>query len=738
MTFLNPFVLFGLAAAAIPIILHLLNIRKLRTIEFSTLTFLKELQKSTMRKVKLRQWMLLILRTLLILLVVLAFSRPALKGSLAGLGTHAKTTMVIILDDTYSMSLHNEGGIFLKQAQANAFRLIDMMKEGDDALFLRLSDVPQATIAEPTHDIRRLREAVTQTTATYKQRTIEDALRLTARLLRQSKNFNKEIYVLTDMQKSTVMHYAMQTPDEHGHLFDSNVKLFVLPLTDKKFDNVGIDRVTIPSTLFQIGKPFTVEATVHNYSSANVANELASVYLDGARVMQKSISLSAGTSTAASFAISPQRNGFIAGHVELEDDEFEADNKRYFSVYVPPQINVLLVSSHAQSSHYINLALNVSTMGNKNATIVLHEITPAQLTTDAVAQSDVVILFDVNELSSLQAGQLAEFVSNRGGGILFFPGSAMNLQNYNTTILPAFGLPQMLPLKMPPYGTPHSGTIPDRNSFLSFDKIDFDHPIFKGMFEENKSLVRQKQTIASPRIYTSIHFASTSNLQAIITLADGSPFVWEKKLGAGRVVGFSVGANTTWSDFPVKGIFIPLLYQSLLYAGSSENFLSNKNEALAGEPIDVPASQFRRRTANAGVVQSVSMIAPDKNEFLLQPSMRSATSTRGSIVFTIEQTALPGIYTLREGRDTLGMIPVNIDPLESDGERATKENVFSMAERYGISETSVAFIGNSAAIESAVLQTRYGVELWKYLLIAALIVAVIEMIVAREGKRAVV
>ena len=59
MTFLNPFVLFGLAAAAIPILIHLFNIRKLRTIEFSTLTFLKELNKNKIRRIKIRQWLLL-------------------------------------------------------------------------------------------------------------------------------------------------------------------------------------------------------------------------------------------------------------------------------------------------------------------------------------------------------------------------------------------------------------------------------------------------------------------------------------------------------------------------------------------------------------------------------------------------------------------------------------------------------------------------------------------------------
>ena len=81
MTFLNPFVLFGLAAAAIPILLHLLNLRKLKTIDFSTLRFLKELQKTSIRKLKAQQIILLILRTLIVIFSVLAFSRPTIKST---------------------------------------------------------------------------------------------------------------------------------------------------------------------------------------------------------------------------------------------------------------------------------------------------------------------------------------------------------------------------------------------------------------------------------------------------------------------------------------------------------------------------------------------------------------------------------------------------------------------------------------------------------------------------------
>lgn len=117
MVFLNPAVLFGLLAASIPVVIHLLNLRKLKKIEFSTLAFLKELQKTKIRKIKLKQWILLALRILIILLLVAAFARPTIKSfSIGGTASAAKTSAVIILDDTYSMSVVTDGGSYFNRA----------------------------------------------------------------------------------------------------------------------------------------------------------------------------------------------------------------------------------------------------------------------------------------------------------------------------------------------------------------------------------------------------------------------------------------------------------------------------------------------------------------------------------------------------------------------------------------------------------------------------------------------
>ncbi|HKI78731.1 MAG TPA: BatA domain-containing protein, partial [Ignavibacteriaceae bacterium] len=134
MIFLNPAILFGLFAASIPVLIHMLNLRKLKRIDFSTLAFLKELQKNKIRKIKFKQWLLLALRILIILFIVLAFARPTIKGiAIGGTTSAAKTTAVFILDNTFSMSVVDSKGSYFNQAKETIQQLLKELQEGDDA-----------------------------------------------------------------------------------------------------------------------------------------------------------------------------------------------------------------------------------------------------------------------------------------------------------------------------------------------------------------------------------------------------------------------------------------------------------------------------------------------------------------------------------------------------------------------------------------------------------------------------
>lgn len=270
MTFLNPLVLISLAAASIPLILHLLNLRKPRTIEFSTLAFLKELQQSSIRRLKLRQIFLLILRTALIVFIVLAFARPVLRGSIVGtIASHAHTSVVLILDNTFSMFAADERGERFKQAKELSLQLIQMLKEGDEGSVLRLSDLPLPTMEIMTHDGSELQKIIDESRLILVSGSLDDGLRLAAKMFARSHNANKEVYVISDMQQTL---FRSQHPTEH--LFSQETKFFLVQCGKREIDNTTLDSVAISSRVFEQGRPVTLTARVRNYGSAPLHENL--------------------------------------------------------------------------------------------------------------------------------------------------------------------------------------------------------------------------------------------------------------------------------------------------------------------------------------------------------------------------------------------------------------------------------------------------------------------------------
>src|SRR5438552_10339834 len=161
MTFLNPLYLIGLAASALPVLFHLFARRRSRRVEFSSLRFLQKLEKTSMRAVKIRQILLLIIRTLLITAVVLAFARPALRGYLGGVfgSSHANTSMVFLIDNSASMSRSDERGELLKQVREAASAITQVFSEGDDATVIPLASIERGKIYRPVHGRRDVMEA---------------------------------------------------------------------------------------------------------------------------------------------------------------------------------------------------------------------------------------------------------------------------------------------------------------------------------------------------------------------------------------------------------------------------------------------------------------------------------------------------------------------------------------------------------------------------------------------------
>ena len=695
MIFLNPAVLFGLIAASIPVLIHLLNLKKLKKIEFSTLSFLKELQKNKIRKLKLKQWLLLALRMLIILLVVTAFARPTLKGlALGGTTSAAKTTAVFILDNTFSMSAVDPNGSYFNQAKQTIINLLGNLQEGDEAALILVSDQSNGEV-KTTLNLDEFSKQVRETEISYSSGTINHAIIRAADILGKSKNFNKEIYLLSDFQKGRLA--GEKSLPDLSRLLNDKVKLYTFNFSGKKIFNIGIDNLKVNTQIFEIEKPVSFNVTVTNYSDQSADNAVLSLFINGERSAQQSISLSGGESKVITMEAVAKSTGYNDVLASLEDDDIVQDNKRYAFFYVPDKIPVAVFYADKNDIKFIRTALSLT---GEQGTVKLTEKNTEQISSFDLSQFDVVIIVGSGNISNTD--RLKTYIDN-GGGLFIMPGENTDISEFSEFIS-KLGFPQ---------AEGAAGKLNEIRNAVSFDKVEFDHPIFQNIFSDI-----DKKNIQSPDIYYHLKISTQGKGISIITLSDGTSFLGEYKEGHGKALLLNTSPVLSWSNFPLKNIFAPLLLKSVFYLASKDR---PENEYFAGLPVTVTLSNV--------AFPQIKVMRPDKTEEFIN------LEKSGSLNYiTYSKTNISGNYRFYSGERIVDEISVNANPQESDTKYLSSSEFESYLDAIKFKGKHIAISGNENPSE-IVMQSRFGSELWRLFLIAALITALIEMAVARSAKK---
>ena len=717
MTFLNPFVLFGLAAAAIPVLLHLLNLRKLRTVEFSSVRFLKELQKSSMRRLRIRQILLLILRTLLLIAVVMAFSRPALRVRLGGFASQAaSSTMIVILDDSPSMSLHDERGTaFARGVQAVA-HLIDIAAEGDRLFLIPLSELRPGNPLPAPRTQESAREALGRMAPSTVSVPLDGAIRAIRPLLAASPDANREVMFVSDGQATQILPRGVP-PDTGGGL-DPGGTLFLCFSPPLRHENAGVTGGELLTRIVSDKKPLRYRPVITNTGDEPVRQKVVSLYADGARVAQQTVEISPRGEVRPVLPFMVKRRGVLGCSVQLEDDAFDADNTYAFVVEVPEHIAVLLTGPDAPSTQLATLALTLGGDSLLAGHLSAREMTNAELASADLSRFDVIVVCGFEGIGSPASRAIARFVSE-GGGVMLFPHAGAGTGS--GAIFKDLGIPS-------PSGPPV--TAPS-GSFLSFSSVDYAHPLFEGLFEARRGTGKGEPAVESPRIVTALPLGAGERGTRVIGLTNGNAFLVDYGVGNGRVLVFAVEAGTTWSDFPLKGLFAPILHRGIAYAGT--RFTPPRSTA-PGDPLE-----FSFRLRNFTDRDAYTITSPDGHTQKVVPEFQGAAGTARFSGGTAVET---GVYRLsRDGRAAgepardIAALAVNISPGESDLRTASDGDIEKFRAAEKIAADRIHEMPPERAAET-VRQTRYGFELWKHFVVLAALLAIAEMAVGRApGKK---
>jgi len=623
---------------------------------------------------------------------VTAFARPTLVGvSIGGTTSAAKTTAVFILDDTFSMSVIDQDGSYFNQVKESIKNILNQFEEGDEFGLVLVSHQPDEI--EMTSNLSKFRQEIDATNISFASGKLNNAIIKAAQLIGDAKNFNKEIYLFTDFQKGRV---ALETEiTDLKEQLGEQVRLYSFNYGGKEVFNFGIEDLKINTQIFEKDKPVKFETTVKNYSDRTKDNLVVSLFVNGERLAQQSINLNPGESKTANLEATTKTFGYNEVLVEIEEDDILQDNKRFSSFFIPEKIPVLILADNLNDTKLIEAALkSVSERDYFEITIKkVEEITATQL-----YNFKVIILLSSN-FANAQV-KLNQFLSS-GKGIIIFPSSVTDVTSFNSSLSSI--------------GISSSGNLvkTDKGQSIRFGETDFNHPLFENIFMDEK-----KKQVESPDIYSYFKINPGGKGKSIIKLEDESSFSSEYSIRDGRVLLFGSSPVFSWSDFPIKGIFAPLITKSVMYLSTN-----NKSEAnyLAGEIINLNVSE---RT-----LPQIKVMRPDNSEDFINMNENQVTD-----FISYSSTSISGSYKFLSGEKLLASSTINTDPAESVTEYLSEGEFDEYLEKISFNGKHIRIDKNENPVQM-ILQARFGSELWRYFVLIAILLALVEMTIARNAKK---
>ncbi len=723
--FLAPlFVAAGVIGASIPIILHLLNRERARQLIFSTVRFIQMSHQTNVRRHKLKRLLLLLIRILILALLGVAFARPFFAAApVITQKIGGKRNAVIILDTSYSMQYEE---VFQK-AKEEGTKILDRL-DSTDAACLILSSDKARVVAPLGSELSHLRSALNAAEVTYEPTDYLDALQTANEILESIPIGQKQIYLVSDMQKRGWENFI------ETDKLNPDVQIEFINIGVKQPKNLAITGVSVPPVVLNEQQASHLIARVHNYGAEPVESLPVRLFINENMIQTVQLNIEPDDLADAVFKIDFQNEATHTGWVELPADGLGVDNKRYFTLHSLQSIKVHAVSnqSRTRSSYPPNAgrmrpAFGVDskpeTFFMKMAFVAGSDAVPIDFSESTtvpnarvLGRTDVLILADVARFSSAEADRIKAYVA-AGGGLIVTVGDNFDAAAYEQYLGGESGV-------MPCNFVQAVGDAFDREAFRVLATVKYEHPIFAPFKEPNHG------DFGKARFYRIFQAVPTAAATVIAAYDDGSPALFEKSYGdpgtlsatgtPGRILCFTSTIDREWNDLPIRAVYLPFLHEAIKYLALKD--VETSPDYRVGDSIELNAE-----AENAGTQrdQVVAVFNPNKVETRLQYDENNAIT---SVFYT--DTGIPGIYSVHASGAAARYFVINSEATESDLASRDIEELTSMLK--GSVDESVA----DKPTAELIAQYHEGVEnrqdVWMYLMLAVFALAVTEMFLANR------
>jgi len=599
----TPWFLAGLAGLTLPIYLHLLKKLATPPKRWASLMFFEPCTQSSTRHRRLRYYMLLSLRLLVLLLLILAFANPFINRNAAMLSSNR--LVLLVVDNSFSM----RAGTRLADAKEAAMRVLagKGAARGQVAAFgSQLQLVTQAI-----EDQSALRAAVQAIQPGDGHGNFGELARA-VRAIAESVQTGIELHFFSDMQRGSL------APNFTDMALPANVKLVTHAVVAKAQPNWTVESVNAPGQVWgKDAKPIHIQAVIAGYGTP-AAQRAVSLVVNGKTTAAKTVAVPANGRAKVDFPALEVPYGFSRCEVKIDSgDAFPADDLRRFAVERSDPQKALLIHNYGDSLSplYIGAALSAAAQ----SAFILESINVNEAADRQASNYAFIILSDLNSLPSLLENSLADYVRS-GGSLLIAAGTSAG----GRLQIPIFGARIVQ--------TRDYSRAPDR--FVGVGSSDASYPG-----------VAKADGWAGVKFFYALD-VDPGDARVIVRLGDQTPLLLEKRIGEGRVVLLASGLDNRTNDFPVHPAFVPFIEQTARYLAGSER-------RGGARPVD---AYLELRNAR-GQAQGVEITDPEGKRPLTLGEAASAQSV---------QLTEAGYYVLRLANGRQDVIGVNPDPKESN------------------------------------------------------------------------
>ncbi|HEY5793336.1 MAG TPA: BatA domain-containing protein, partial [Chthoniobacterales bacterium] len=563
MSFLNPVVLFGLAAISVPVAIHLLNKFRVQRTRWAAMRFVQESLRRNRRQIQLEDLLLLLLRCLLVALLVFAFARPALKTLLApAAGGSGPAATAVVLDHSASMGQSDGVETRFEQGKKAARQLLDQLEPGSRAALFLASNHSEALIAQPTTDFARFRRSLELAPLSEDASDLSQSIRSAFNALAPLAGHRREVVVYTDSQTSAWnrIEEIRQIQREHP-----DIQLRPVILGAKGEENLAIVGLQAKGGVPAIGQPSRFQIDVANFGAAPVEGARLTIASDGGAPADETLipRIAPGQTQRAHLFVRFSTPGYHTVTAATSPDRLPVDNQRTAAVQVVDRTRALLVENNPQSEPFeqdgyflANALAPVAADRLDQYYLKVGATSFARLGSVDLSANDLIFLCNPGPLSDETAARLEKYVQ-AGGSLVIFPGPKMDPAKWQAT--PA--LARLLPATLEP-ARDAGGATP-----LSWQTDNFEHPvtaIWNDRSEGTLSSVRFTRYFPL-KLKPAAEKSPAGKPEVIVRFANGEPSVVEAAYGQGNVVLFNSTVTPQWNNLPLHPGFVSLMQRLMGY-----------------------------------------------------------------------------------------------------------------------------------------------------------------------------